>query len=48
MAQRRIGKTHDVPALISKAAHEGKAPICDQTMSLFVPAIQVPRPETMR
>jgi glucokinase len=28
--------TQDVPALISQLAHEGKAAICDQTMSLFV------------
>jgi glucokinase len=36
--KEEMGKTHDVPALISKAAHEGRAPICDQTMSLFVAA----------
>ena len=38
--KEEMGKTHDVPALISKAAHEGKAPICDQTMSLFVCSIR--------
>jgi glucokinase len=32
----QVSAAHDVPALISKLAHEGKAPICDQTMSLFV------------
>src|SRR5207245_11447486 len=31
-------KTHDAPALISKTAQEGKAAICDQTMSVFVSA----------
>src|SRR6266478_2071651 len=33
-----MGKTHDAPALISKTAQEGKAAICDQTMSIFVSA----------
>lgn len=32
----QMSVAHDAPALISKLAHEGKAPICDQTMSLFV------------
>jgi glucokinase len=30
--------THDAPALISKTVLENKAPICDQTMSIFVSA----------
>src|SRR6266852_9804337 len=32
----QIGGAPDAPALISKLAAEGKAPICDQTMSIFV------------
>lgn len=32
----QINAAHDVPALISKLALEGKAAICDQTLSLFV------------
>jgi glucokinase len=32
----QIAAAQDPPALISQLAHEGKAPICDQTMSLFV------------
>ena len=32
----QMSAAHDAPALISKLTHEGKAPICDQTMSLFV------------
>lgn len=32
----QMSAAHDVPALISKLSQEGRAPICDQTMSLFV------------
>ncbi len=32
----QLKATHDAPALISQLAQEGKAPICEQTMSLFV------------
>ena len=32
----QISGAKDVPALISKVAREGKAPICSQTMTLFV------------
>jgi glucokinase len=32
----QINAAHDVPALISKTALEGKAAICDQTLSIFV------------
>jgi glucokinase len=32
----QMSAAHDVPALISKLSQEGGAPICDQTMSLFV------------
>lgn len=32
----QIASAPDPPALISQLAHEGKAAICDQTMSLFV------------
>jgi glucokinase len=32
----QLKTTHDAPALISQVAQEGKAPICEQTMSLFV------------
>ena len=32
----QIAAAPDAPALISQLAHEGKAAICDQTMSLFV------------
>ncbi len=32
----QIGAAPDPPALISQLAKEGKAPICDQTMSIFV------------
>ena len=32
----QMSAAQDAPALISKLAHEGNAPICDQTMSLFV------------
>jgi glucokinase len=32
----QIGTAPDPPALISKLALEGKAPICDQTLSIFV------------
>ncbi len=32
----QIAASPDAPALISKLAAEGKAPICDQTMSIFV------------
>jgi len=32
----QLKTTHDAPALISQLAQEGKAPICEQTMSLFV------------
>ena len=34
--REQMGQAPDPPALISKLAAEGKAPICDQTMSLFV------------
>ena len=36
--KEEMEKTHDAPALISKTAQENKAPICDQTMSIFVSA----------
>jgi glucokinase len=36
--KEQMDKSHDAPALISKTALEGKAPICDQTMSIFVSA----------
>ena len=36
--KEEMDKTHDAPALISKMAQENKAPICDQTMSIFVSA----------
>lgn len=32
----QMGETADAPALISRLAAEGKAPICDHTMSIFV------------
>jgi glucokinase len=32
----QIQAAHDAPALISKMALEGKAPICDQTLAIFV------------
>jgi glucokinase len=32
----QIGAAPDPPALISQLAAEGKAPICDQTMTIFV------------
>ena len=32
----QIGTAHDPPALISQLAQEGKAAICDQTLSIFV------------
>ena len=34
--REQMTEAHDPPALISKLAAEGKTPICDQTMSLFV------------
>jgi len=34
--QEQMSQAPDPPALISKLAAEGKTPICDQTMSLFV------------
>jgi glucokinase len=34
--RQQIAGTHDVPALISQLALEGKATICDQTLSIFV------------
>ena len=34
--KEQMAKTHDAPALISKTSQENKAPICDQTMSIFV------------
>ena len=34
--KEQMDKTHDAPALISKTAQENKAPICDQTFSIFV------------
>ncbi len=34
--KEQMDKTHDAPALISKAAQENKAPICDQAMTIFV------------
>ncbi len=34
--REQMSQAPDPPALISKLAAEGKAPICDQTMSLFV------------
>ena len=36
VAARSNEDAHDAPALISQLAQEGKAPICEQTMSLFV------------
>src|SRR6202162_5413908 len=36
--KQEMEKSHDAPALISKMALEKKAPICDQTMSVFVSA----------
>ncbi len=36
--KEEMEKSHDAPALISKMALEKKAPICDQTMSVFVSA----------
>jgi glucokinase len=34
--RERINAAQDVPALISQLAMEGKAPICDQTLTIFV------------
>ena len=34
--QEQLHAAHDVPAAISKLALEGKSPICDQTLSVFV------------
>ena len=34
--REQMKATHDAAPLISQLAHEGKAPICDLTMSLFV------------
>src|ERR1700727_2097252 len=34
--RNEINAAHDVPALISKLALEGKSAICDQTLSIFV------------
>jgi glucokinase len=36
--KQEMEKSHDAPALISKMSQENKAPICDQTMSVFVSA----------
>jgi glucokinase len=36
--KEELEKTHDAPALISKMAQESKAPICDQTMTIFASA----------
>jgi|SRR5579863_4444836 glucokinase len=33
--KEQLQAAHDGPAFISKIAHEGKAPICDQTLTLF-------------
>lgn len=33
--KEEMAKTHDAPALISKSAQDSKAPICEQTMSVF-------------
>src|SRR5689334_16075322 len=34
--KEQMDKTHDAPALISQVAQEKKAPICEQTFSIFV------------
>jgi glucokinase len=34
--KEQMDKTHDAPALISQMAQEKKAPICEQTFSIFV------------
>ena len=34
--KEQMDQIQDAPALISKTAQENKAPICDQTMSIFV------------
>jgi len=34
--REQMAAAHDIPALIAKLAEEGKAPICDQTMTMFV------------
>jgi glucokinase len=34
--RKQMAAAPDPPALISQLAHEGKTPICDQTMSIFV------------
>ncbi len=34
--KEQMGKTHDAPALISQMALENKAPICEQTFSVFI------------
>ncbi len=34
--KEQMDKTHDAPALISQIAQEKKAPICEQTFSIFV------------
>src|ERR1700681_2115369 len=36
--KEQMDKTHDAPALISKTAQENQAPICEQTMLIFVSA----------
>ena len=36
--KEQMDKAHDAPALISQMAQDNKAPICDQTMSVFVSA----------
>jgi len=36
--KQEMEKSHDAPALISKLSQENKAPICDQTLSVFVSA----------
>jgi glucokinase len=36
--KEQMDKSHDAPALISQMAQENKAPICEQTMSVFVSA----------
>ena len=38
--KEQMDKSHDAPALISQMAQEKKAPICDQTLSIFVSAVR--------
>ena len=38
--KEQMEKSHDAPALISQMAQEKKAPICEQTLSIFVSTVR--------